>query len=297
MRTTVLILISSLLLFSTNLFSEEVTLKYKDLTLNANLELADGKTLKDGVVLMTHGTLAQSKHSVMEQLQQSMLDNGMSSLSINLSLGIDKREGMYDCAVKHTHKHTDALDEIGAWLEWLKTQGASNITLLGHSRGGNQTAWFAAERDQDAIKRVVLLAPSTWNEDDAAKEYQEKYGAELAPLLKQAQDLVSEGKSTETLKKVNFIYCKDTEVNADSFASYYTPEPRFHTPNLLAKIKKPVLLLVGSEDKVVKNLIPAVEALKEDNTTTLTVIDGAGHMFRDLYADEVVENMLEFDEK
>jgi len=38
--------------------AKEVTLRHKGLTLNANLELAAGKTPADGVILMTHGGLA-----------------------------------------------------------------------------------------------------------------------------------------------------------------------------------------------------------------------------------------------
>ena len=38
--------------------AKEVTLRHKGLTLNANLELVAGKTLADGVILITHGGLA-----------------------------------------------------------------------------------------------------------------------------------------------------------------------------------------------------------------------------------------------
>ena len=51
---------------------------------------------------------------------------------------------MYDCATPHTHRHADAVEEIGAWLGWLQSQGVAKVALLGHSRGGNQTARFAA---------------------------------------------------------------------------------------------------------------------------------------------------------
>ncbi len=41
--------------------AEDVTTKLNDLTLRGNLELAAGKAVKDGVVLITHGTLAHNK--------------------------------------------------------------------------------------------------------------------------------------------------------------------------------------------------------------------------------------------
>jgi hypothetical protein len=37
--------------------AEEVTVKQGDVTLRGDLSLAEGKTTKDGVILMLHGTL------------------------------------------------------------------------------------------------------------------------------------------------------------------------------------------------------------------------------------------------
>ena len=47
--------------------AKEVKIKHGDLTLNANLNLAPGKSLADGIVLMLHGTLA---HKDMELIQE-----------------------------------------------------------------------------------------------------------------------------------------------------------------------------------------------------------------------------------
>lgn len=282
------------LLISSSAFAEEVELKHGDITLNANLELAEDKELEDGVILMTHGTMAHSKHSIMVQLQELFTENGLSSLAINLGLGIDKRKGMYDCAAPHNHKHTDALDEIGAWMTWLKEKGVKDVTLLGHSRGGNQTAWFTAEHENDMVKKAVLISPQTWDEKVDSAEYKEKYGKELKPLLEKAQSLVKDGKPDEMMKNVDFIYCKDTSATAASFANYYTPDTRLHTPSLLSKIKKPVLLIAGSEDTVVKDLDKIYEALPDKGNSELFVVDGAGHMFRDLYAEEMADKIVEF---
>jgi len=275
-------------------YAKEVEIKHGDITLNANLELAEGKTIRDGIILITHGTLAHSKHSIIVQLQELFVENELNSLAINLSLGVDKRHGMYDCASTHKHKHTDALNEISAWLGWLKEKGVKEVTLLGHSRGGNQTAWFAAEYDDAVIKQVILIAPQIWNAETASKEYKEKYGKNLKPILKKAQALVKEGKQGEILEGVDFIYCKNSNVSAESFASYYTPEPRLDTPTLLSKINKPTLVFAGTEDTVVKGLDKIYGALPDKGKSELVVIDGAGHMFQDLYAEEVVEKIIEF---
>ena len=158
------VLLPLLILISPTVSAEEVTLKHQGVTLNANLEkVANWPT--GTVVLMTHGTLAHNKMEIMATVQELLSEQDVSSLAINLSLGLDNRHEFYDCSTAHNHKHTDALNEIGVWLDWLKQHGAKQVVLLGHSRGGNQTAWFAVERDEELIKKVVLIAPQTWSID------------------------------------------------------------------------------------------------------------------------------------
>jgi hypothetical protein len=47
----------------------EVTLEYRDLTLNANLELAEGQDLAAGVVLILHGMTAHNQMEIIEASQ------------------------------------------------------------------------------------------------------------------------------------------------------------------------------------------------------------------------------------
>ena len=49
-----LLVMSLLSLLSSMASADEVTIKLNDLTLNANLELAESKKLSDGVVLIMH---------------------------------------------------------------------------------------------------------------------------------------------------------------------------------------------------------------------------------------------------
>ncbi|MDH5361194.1 MAG: alpha/beta hydrolase, partial [Gammaproteobacteria bacterium] len=125
-----------LCLFPWSVYSAEVSRIEQGQKLIANLELAEGKHLRDGVVLMTHGTLAHGQMEIMSTLQGLLKDNGINTLSINLSLGLDSRHGMYDCNVPHRHKHQDAMQEIDGWIKWLGSKNAGPVVLLGHSRGG-----------------------------------------------------------------------------------------------------------------------------------------------------------------
>ncbi|MEW6728670.1 MAG: alpha/beta hydrolase [Pseudomonadota bacterium] len=276
------------------LAAEEVTQKAGDLTLRANLELAAGKSPKDGVVLITHGTLAHNGMELIKALQEGLKAKGYNSLAINLSYGLDARpSSMYDCPTPHVHKHTDAIEEIATWTTWLKDKGATRIALLGHSRGGNQTAWALAEKDDPVYTSAVLVAPQTWEPGYLAKDYKARYKVELKPLLEKAEKLVKEGKG-DTLIDMDFIYCEKTRAAAKSVVSYYKDDPRMDTPTLLAKTKKPVLVIIGSNDTTVKGLPEKMAKVADGKRIQAVTIEGADHFFMDLYGDEVVEQAAKF---
>ncbi|MEZ5541641.1 MAG: alpha/beta hydrolase [Pseudomonadota bacterium] len=291
MRNLIITLILSLGLLG-SAAAEVVTLPYQGLTLNANLEKAGASWPAGPVVLLTHGTLAHRGMEIMATLQGLLAERGISSLAINLSLGLDNRAAaMYDCAVPHTHKHTDAVGEIGAWLAWLKGQGAQQVALLGHSRGGNQTARYAAATEDPAVTAVFLLAPQTWDADSDAQGYKKKYHADLFPLLARAERLVAAGKGQELMDGIDFLYCEKTRASAESFLSYHAPDQNMDTPQLIPQIRVPVTVFAGSEDTVVTGLADKVRPLVGDGRVTLVEIDGADHFFRDLYAEDVADTI------
>ncbi len=273
---------------------EDVSINLKGLTLNGRVVLAEDKTLGDGVVLLNHGTLTHNRMEVIGAMQAALAERGVNSLAITLGLGLDDRKGMYDCAVPHTHLHTDALDEIGAWLDWLKSRSAGSVVLMGHSRGGNQIAWFVAERPNAAVKKIVLLAPATWDADKSAASYEKNYKKPLADLVARAEGMVAAGKGAEMIDKIGFIYCKDAAAAAAAVVSYHKPDPRRHTPTLLASVNVPVLVIAGSEDTVVEGLADAVEPLADGDKIRLVVVEDADHFFRDFYAEDAADAIVDF---
>jgi pimeloyl-ACP methyl ester carboxylesterase len=244
--------------------ADEVKLPYQGITLNANLEKSADSWPAGPVVLMTHGTLAHRGMEIMAGLQSMFADRGISSLAINLG-----------------------------WLDWLKTQGATNVALLGHSRGGNQTARFAAASTDPVVTAVILIAPQTWSEDDAAADYEKRYGKPLAPVLAKAQALVEAGKGDTLMAPVDFIYCEQTSATATAFVSYYAPDPDMDTPGVIPGIKSPVLVVAGSEDTAIKGLPDKVEPLADGERVKLLVVDGADHFFRDLYSEDIADSVAE----
>lgn len=272
--------------------AEEVRIPFNGITLNANVERASANLSDGPVVLMTHGTLAHRGMEIMAGLQGMLKDRGVSSVAINLSLGQnDRPAAMYDCAVPHKHLHTDAVGEIGAWVGWLKQQGATKIALLGHSRGGNQTARYAAGQPDPVIGQVFLVAPQTWQAGYNAKDYQKRYNTPLKPLLAKANSLVKAKKGAQLLGPMGFIYCEKSRASAAAVASYYNEDADMDTPALLARIQRPVTVFAGSEDTTVVDLVDKVKPLAEQGKVTLKVVEGADHFFRDLFGEDVADGV------
>ncbi len=272
---------------------QEIKQSYQNLTVNAKLMMADDKRFGDPMVLLTHGTLTHNERSTYQQLQKNLAYQGISSLAINLSLGLNDRKGEYDCAIPHTHKHTDALKEIDFWLKWLKSKGTTEVTLMGHSRGGNQTAWYAAEQDSDLIKNIVLIAPAT-GEQQSASDYKAKYGKPLKSVLAKAKAMVAKGNGNDFLKDTDFIYCKKAQVTAEAFVDYYESKPQFDTPTVLEKVNKPTLVIMGSNDTVVADLPEKIQPLADADKVQTLMLEDADHFFLDFANEDIASATAEF---
>lgn len=275
--------------------AKEVTLKNNDLTLNANLELAEGKELKDGVVLILHGFLAHNRMEIIESSQTALLDNDQSSLAINLSFGIDNRHGFYDCLVPIRHKLSDAMDELDAWIDWLKAEGVSHLVLMGHSISANQVLIYTAKRKNPLIQKVVLLAPNTVGYPNSPERYRENYGSDLTEVLTQAKQLINKGQADQLMKETDYGFCPKATVSADAFHDFYRLGNDFWQAHLfLPKVDVPVLVIAASEDERQPNVTKHIKPYVDDKRIFLTIIDGAGHFFRDLNMDEAIEAAVEF---
>ncbi len=273
---------------------ERIELQSGGLTLGARLVLAEGGSLADGVVLLTHGTMGHYGMETISAQQDALAERGINTLAITLSLGIDRRTGFYDCATPARHRHQDALAEIGLWLEWLKGQGAGKIALMGHSRGGNQTAWFAAENPQAGFEKVILLAPILSDPYTEAASYERRFGVPLAEALEQARALVKAGRGDEMMRVPGFLFCRDAQVSAAAFVSYYEPEPRRNTATLLPRIAQPVLVIGGTADNVVPNLEQVIGPMADGEKIVLRMIEDSDHAFLDFFAEDAADAVAEF---
>lgn len=279
--------------------AEEVSTRFRGLSLLGNLEFAEGKGLESGAALIVHGTLAHRGMEIIAALQQQLKTRGVSTLAVTLSLGVDRRTGFYDCAAVHAHRPLDAVDEIDAWIGWLKNSGATDIALIGHSVGGNQVAVYAAERNDPSIGSIVLVAPTTYDSVRTAERYKARFGSDLEELLAGAQAKVRAGSAVERLTGIGFLNCANATATAGSVVAWYGADPHRHTPSLLRGMVPRTLVVVAGSDEIVPDLAEAVLPLARDagrgrGEIRVQTIDGADHFFRDLFVEDAADIIAEW---
>ncbi len=257
--------------------AEPVQIKPSLTRLNANLELPEGRTASDGVVMLVHGSLSWYGQETIAALQKNLKAHGIGSLAITLSLGVDDRRAPRRCDVTHDYALAGAKREIGRWLDWLAGQNAKSVDLLGFSRGGAQVAAIAPELPN--VRRVVLMAPTFATAIEQADMYQRAFGHPLQPEITEAR------KNPLATRTVDFLTCKQAPVLNAAFLDGYSELP----PRLAARTGKPTLVIVAGKDEVVPDL-----AKKLPSDVKRVVIDGSSHFFLDLYGEEAADVTAKF---
>ncbi len=275
---------------------QELELSVAGRTTLATLRTPDAMTPDTPLVVMTHGTLAHKDMEVIQGLAKALEQRGIASLAHTLSLGADRRKGMYDCAVRHDYVVEDAIAEIGAWV--ARAKGVSRLVFaFGHSRGGNQVARYLAASETPAVAGAVLLAPVTAKaEADLRAAYAATYGKPLEPFLELATKAVAGGRGAQWMDVPGFIYCRNAVVTARAFASFYAADAGQDTAGLVARVKLPVLVLAATKDSVVPDVAAAFAPLagSSGGRVQLDKIEDADHFFRDLFAEDVADRIAEF---
>ena len=262
----------------------------------ATLRMPASMTPDTPLVVMTHGTLAHKDMEVIQGVAKALEQRGIASLAHTLSLGLDHRKGMYDCATRHDYAADEAVAEIGAWV--TRAKGMSRFVFtLGHSRGGNQLARYLAASETPPVAGAVLLAPTTAGAEAGLRtSYAQTYGKPLEPLLEKATKAVAAGRGGEWMDAPGFIYCRNAVVTARAFASFYAADASQDTAALIARLKLPVLVLAATKDTVVPDVIASFMPLADSSggRVQLDKIEDADHFFRDLFAEDVADRIAEF---
>ena len=180
------LLITFLVLFSIYGVAEPVQIKYNSITLNGFYSTQSEKSKSIAIIL--HGTRGHQNLELITSLRDSLLNNGIDSLTINLSYGINNRVNDFlSCDIEHEHKQSNSQREIKLWHEYIKKMGYKKIYLMGHSRGGLDIINFYESLDsqyQESIDSILLLAPISETWESSVSRYKENYNININDLVK-----------------------------------------------------------------------------------------------------------------
>ena len=289
-RTSSVIVVIVLLFWaSSDAAAEPLQISHNGLTLNGELVRPDGQAHDGGssIFLVVHGTWAHLDMEIIDALQSLLAENGQPSLAITLSLGVDDRQGFLGCDAPVLANHEAAVEEIGSWIRWLQAEGWRSVILVGHSRGGAQVALYQQRQNTSVVSRLVMLAPLMWREAEVRRGYDTQSHTPLATVLAEAHS------SDESLMgPYPLLSCPAVQAAPASFISYYDPSIPRHTPDIIRTLNVPVDVYLGSEDEIAAWRAEDLAGSEDQQHIQLITIDGADHFFRDLYLDDVVEDLL-----
>ncbi len=231
---------------------------------------------------------------IVRDLQANLKQRGINTLAITLSLGLNRRKGMFDCALEHDHRHGDAVEELSSWADWLKGRGAVKVDLIGHSRGGAQAALFAAEEPGRLTGRLALVAPLIEPAPaEAEARYAAQFGARLAPHIEAARHKEDSGEADALIDVPGFLYCRNARVTAAAFLDYYGGGQRA-LASLLQDIAAPMLVIAAGADEIVPDVAGSLRRAPLPKTVAIDTIEGADHFFRDLYGEDLADKIAAF---
>ncbi len=277
-----------------SVYAEELVMDFQGLDLLGNLEVSQVGLKDKDIVLIVHDTLSSKQENLISGIQSGLKGQGVNSLAINLSLGLDMRKGRYDCKIEHNHRHKDALGEMAKWIKWLLKQKVRHIHLLGQGRGANQVALYARNAKKSKLGKLVLVSPMSWSFEKAEVEYRSLYRKSLSDILNKAKGMIADGEG-DTLMEVDFLGCKGARVTASSFENYYSPNAEYHTPSLLDSLQsRDVLVLTGEYDNGSREIVSMLQSRTGSGRQTVKVIAGANKGFGGIYRDHLVTEVIGF---
>jgi pimeloyl-ACP methyl ester carboxylesterase len=266
--------------------AESVQIRPEGWVLNADLR-RPSQTHSERIFLIVHGTWAHSGMEIIDQIQTLLEDSDEASLAVTLSLGTDNRQGFLGCDAPVVANHQQAVSEIDHWVKYLETEW-QQVILVGHSRGGNQVVLYQLQKASEKVSHLALIAPMSESADDVSSAYREKFDTALSQVIKMAR------LHPQQFIEAGVLNCRNAQVLAESLLSYYSDEPNRNTPALLPAIDLPTLVFQGSEDPLAKIYVSQSRLFPANPAVETRWIEGADHFFRDLYADELVEHLLQW---
>jgi pimeloyl-ACP methyl ester carboxylesterase len=212
--------------------------------------------------------------SFFDRVGDKLLERGCSVLRVN-NRGHDDAFAVGQRVFGATYEIVDECRfDITAWLDFAEARGFKRIALWGHSLGAVKTIYFLSVQDDARIACAVASSPPRF----AYALYDER----LQAVLQRAQSLVDAGTPDELVQAQVPV---QRRFAARTYLDKYGPDARYDYLAHLPRVKKPLLLTVGSLEADNVSFTGLVQdgaeyAARWPNVAA-DVIDGADHGYTD----------------
>lgn len=178
--------------------------------------------------------------------------------------------------------------DIDAWIKFAFSKGYKNIILEGHSFGTNKVQYYILNgKYQKEIRALILLGFT--DSYGGQLEYLKKIGINNYDILKEAEELIKQGKPNQLLSNLN-INWGELPQTAQSYKNLMSPGSELSKilplqNNLLPNFRKisvPILGIVGDTNEC--TVIPPKEAVnllnKENQYAQCYMITHCSHGYK-----------------
>lgn len=238
------------------------------------------------VILILHGELGHFISQVTPKLLPGYLyDRGLSSFTINTrmaNIGQKTGEAIFD----------DAIMDVESAVEVLTTMGFQRIYILGYSLGSNLAVYYASQHENPCVWGIILES-CTYSLPDSHKKRLEKWGG--APSYEEIYEKAKEILKPDPYRSLNDTLVvvsrawgptpKPTHFGIFTFRTWWFmkgPEAtKTRAYELIPKVKIPILLLRGENDRLIENWetteLAAIANKSGNKDVTIKYIPDARH--------------------
>lgn len=242
----------------------------------ATAEFRQGAPGKPAVFLL-HGFLQTHSSPTIHRLTDSLAGEGYTVLAPTLSLGVPHRKQSLACEAINTHTLAAGVEEIHAWLEWLKVNNMK-IILAGHSLGNAYNLAYLSSHANPHVRKLIGVS---------IVEGRLKMGETARRHLLQELRQQARGDPRGILEN-QFSYCQKFRSSHASILSYLEWGP----DKVLTEIDKgniPITMIMGGKDDL---LGPDwLNRLKKTRAKVL-IIEGAGHFMEGPHEFDLLDAFL-----
>lgn len=246
------------------------------------------------IVIHVHGLNGNFyENNFLDSVSKSYTDKGFAFLTFN-NRGREFITELWkgkECVVigGSLERFKDCILDIEGVVNYAKEKGYKEIILEGHSYGCNKVLYYYSKKNDECIKKIVLLAPCDIPSE--GKKFLSEKEYEIAK--KESTRLVNEGKEREL---IDFSVMANGKIAAGTYYNDFLPggendfirytEDINDMNEVLNSIDIPVLVVFGDADEcVLTQPIDKVKVYLNNNikNCTIKIINGADHSYCNKY--------------